>query len=108
MNRRPTKKLVLGLLAISISMASFAHSDDEAPATTDAASKWITSIASLGANTFVAGTADGLLLREAAVCSFKGSSPSELTELYRHPAAVWCVDTTQTAASRASITRATW
>lgn len=68
--------------------------DDEPAA--DAKSVWITSIAPLGESSdFVAATADSLLLREAAVVSFAASNPDELTPLYQHPAAVWCVAATR-------------
>lgn len=53
---------------------------------------WVTSIAPLGrSGRFVAATADGLLLREAAVVSFDAGNPTEMTPLYRHPAAIWQV-----------------
>ncbi len=55
-------------------------------------SLWVTSIVRLGtSDQFVAATADGLLLREAAVYSFHADNPKMLTKMYTHPAAVWCV-----------------
>lgn len=58
-------------------------------------SVWVTSIAPRGSSgEFVAATADGLLLREASVVTFSAANPAELTPLYNHPAAVWCVDAT--------------
>ena len=70
----------------------------------DSKSVWVTSIARLGeTDQFVAATADGLLLREADVCSFNGSNPNELSPLYSHPAAVWCVAATSDGSKVASI-----
>lgn len=67
-------------------------------------STWVTSIAQVGTSAeFVAATADGLLLREAAVVSFQAADPTELKPLYTHPAAVWCVDSTADGSKVASV-----
>jgi len=67
--------------------------DDNASAGAEVQSTWVTDIAPLGSSgTYVAATADGLLLREAAVCSFEATDPSAMSPIYSHPAAVWCVD----------------
>lgn len=55
-------------------------------------SLWVTSIVRIGSSDqFAAATADGLLLREAAVYSFHGENPADRTKIYSHPAAVWSV-----------------
>jgi WD40 repeat protein len=65
---------------------------------------WITSIARVGAtDEFVAASADGLLLREADVYSFKANDPTALTKLYSHPAAVWCVASSSDGGTIASV-----
>ena len=67
-------------------------------------STWVTSIApAQSAGQFVAGTANSLLLREAAVVSFSADAPQKLTTLYSHPAAVWCVATTKDGSTVASV-----
>lgn len=51
---------------------------------------WATSIARLGdSDRYVAATADGLLMREAAVVEFSWTDLSRSTTLYLHPASVW-------------------
>jgi WD40 repeat protein len=81
-----------------------AVAQDQSAGNGDSQSKWITSIARLGsADQFVAATADGLLLREASVYSFHGATPNQLTELYKHPAAVWQVDASGDGAKVASV-----
>lgn len=62
-------------------------------ATAEAApSQWITSIASLSDDgTFVAATANGLLMQPASVDRLTSDQPQARTQLYTHPAAVWCV-----------------
>ncbi|MFK8112613.1 MAG: WD40 repeat domain-containing protein [Rubripirellula sp.] len=80
-----------------------AADDSKSPAT-GAVTTWVTSIAPLGSSSqFVAATADGLLLREATVYSFDAADPSKMTALYSHPAAVWCVDTTDDGSKVASV-----
>jgi WD40 repeat protein len=74
----------------SLSMVHLSAADGEA--VTAPESLWVTSIAQIGSSDqFAAATADGLLLREAAVYSFPGSDPTDRTKLYSHPAAVWSV-----------------
>ena len=55
-------------------------------------SQWITSITQLGSqDTFIASTANGLLMQPASVESFTAQDPKSRTLLYTHPAAVWAV-----------------
>ncbi|MEM0924442.1 MAG: hypothetical protein AAGJ83_00255 [Planctomycetota bacterium] len=65
---------------------------------------WITSIAPLG-DDFVAGRASGLLLRPGAVMKFSLADVSEgkFEQLYEHPAAVWCIDSTTDGKTIASV-----
>ena len=70
---------------------------------TESQATWVTGIAPLSGDTFVASTADGLLLREAAVVSFLGSDVTKQTKLYTHPAAVWCIDTSSNRGLVASV-----
>ena len=69
----------------------------------ETASTWVTSIASLGSNQFVAATADGLLLREASVFKFDAGATDKMTPIYSHPAAVWCMDATDDGSKIASV-----
>ncbi len=90
MNRRSISFCSILLTVVLISGDAF--SEDSAAAT-DSKSTWITSIDQLNSSgQFVAATADGLLLREASVFSFDASNPTQLSPLYTHPAAVWCID----------------
>ena len=90
MNRRSISFCTTLLAVVLISGDAF--SEDSAAAT-DSKSTWITSIDQLNSSgQFVAATADGLLLREASVFSFDASNPTQLSPLYTHPAAVWCID----------------
>jgi WD40 repeat protein len=82
---------------------SAAQSTDAATSTGEETSVWVTSIAPLGANRFVAATANGLLLREATVYSFPAQHPGSLTAMYNHPAAVWCVAATSDGGKVASV-----
>lgn len=55
-------------------------------------SGWATSVAPLGdSGKFVAATADGLLMREAAVVEFDAADLTQATAIYTHPASVWAV-----------------
>ncbi|WP_419189300.1 WD40 repeat domain-containing protein [Stieleria marina] len=70
----------------------------------DQPSVWVTSIAQIGTSEqFVASTANGLLLRESTVTSFDASDPTKLSPLYTHPAAAWCVDSTDDGQTIASV-----
>jgi WD40 repeat protein len=105
MNRRVN---LLVLCSLSIFCSSFLASSrtvtaDDSASPTDSKTTWITSIARFGANKFVAASAGGLLLREATVYSFEANSPAVLTPLYKHPAAVWCVDSTSDGGKVASV-----
>ena len=100
MNRPLTFLLVCPLVFFC---AARPLSADESASPADAKSTWVTSIAPLGAGKFVAATANGLLLREATVYSFEASNPRQLTPLYNHPAAVWCVDSTSDGGKVASV-----
>ena len=89
MKTRCIAALFLGLFTLS------ALADESGGSgSVDSESLWITSIASLGNDSFVAGTATGLLLRPGSVSQFQADAPNELHELYQHPAAVWTVAAT--------------
>jgi WD40 repeat protein len=105
MNRRFALLLFCSLTIFAqTNLAPTGHlSAEEAASPTDSKTTWVTSIATLGANKFVAATANGLLLREATVFSFEASNPGQLTPLYKHPAAVWCVDSTSDGGKVASV-----
>ncbi|TWT91771.1 WD40 repeat domain-containing protein [Stieleria varia] len=78
-----------------IAVASSSVSADQNEPATGSTETWVTSIAPMGdSGRFVASTANGLLLRESDVVSFDPAHPGELTKLYQHPAAVWCVQAT--------------
>ncbi len=83
-------------VTISIAGTSFAADPSAAinPATAAGSGVWVTSVAHVQGDQFVAATADGLLLRESSVCSFSGKAPETLQPLYSHPAGVWAVATT--------------
>ncbi|MCG8652460.1 MAG: hypothetical protein MI861_21645 [Pirellulales bacterium] len=84
-------RLVAILVLVVLAQPSL-HADDD-NTEVEKKSTWVTSISPLGSGgEFVAATADGLLLREAAVVSFQANHPNQLKTLYQHPAAVWCVD----------------
>ncbi|GAA5505528.1 hypothetical protein [Novipirellula caenicola] len=106
MNKRLVDLVCLTTLLIVLGV-SVGNAEDPAEkkenAKDDAASLWVTSIAPLAGDTYVAATADGLLLREAKVKSFSASDPKSLTDLYSHPAAVWCVDATADGKTIASV-----
>ena len=89
MKTRCFAALFLGLLTLSSYADESSGSDP-----VDSESLWITSIASQGDGSFVAGTATGLLLRPGSVSQFKADAPDQLHELYQHPAAVWTVAAT--------------
>ena len=100
MYRRSISLCLTVVFALSGSVYSVAEETDAS----DSKSVWVTSIARLGeTDRFVAATADGLLLREADVCSFEGSNPNDLSALYAHPAAVWCVAATSDGSKVASV-----
>ncbi len=85
----------LNTICFALVMATLVSSQllaEESESESGSESLWITSIARVGTtDEFVAASADGLLLREADVYSFKAYDPTKLTKLYSHPAAVWCV-----------------
>lgn len=56
--------------------------------------QWVTSLSSFDQQDFVAATADGLLMREAAVVLFNRNDLSKIKTLYTHPASVWAVAAT--------------
>lgn len=60
-------------------------------------SRWATGVARVdaadGSNELIVATADGLLLREAAVVATRFGDPSGVRELYHHPVSVWAVAT---------------
>ena len=76
----------------------------EDPPTEQQEATWITSIAPVDSSgQFVAATATSLLLREADVVIFSAGAPDDLTTLYSHPAAVWCVASTRDGQKVASV-----
>ncbi len=81
---------VLGGVTFPSLLSSAAESSDTA-ASPASSGVWVTSIASIGGDQFVAATADGLLLRESAVCRFSAQDPGTLEAIYKHPAGVWAV-----------------
>jgi WD40 repeat protein len=89
---------VVSLLCTSLFAADASKVDSESP------SVWVTGITQMGASgQFVAATANGLLLRESTVTSFDANDPSKLTDLYKHPAAAWCVDSSSDGKTVASV-----
>ena len=72
-------------------MIALADHHEEKSADTE--SLWITSIAP-ARDSFVVGSATGLLLRPGAVSRVSASDVNKLEKLYEHPAAVWAVATT--------------
>lgn len=83
------------LLALAVVIPSVARGDHHESDNKSSADVWVTAIAPIGpSGTFAASTATGLLLRPSEVASFDPADPSAMTKLYEHPAAVWCVDST--------------
>ena len=100
----PTPAALLTLFAVPlISASTTVLADEQGDDGGDAKSVWVTSIAPIGNDRFVAATADGLLLREATVYSFDAADPNDLTPLYQHPAAVWRADATDDGSTVASV-----
>ena len=98
--------LTLLLIANSLSSAAAQKNDaaQENDAASDSQATWVTSIARLGdSSSCAAGTADGLLLRDANVYKFDVAKPNEMTPLYSHPAAVWQVVSTRNGSKIASV-----
>jgi WD40 repeat protein len=81
---------VMGLVPCS-SPANESSPKDASGTSATETGPWVTSIARVGDDTYVAATADGLLLREAKVCRFEGGHPETLEPIYSHPAGVWAV-----------------
>lgn len=109
MNRRSIV-ISIGFVIAAITLGSnglnpAAQADDtpKPSSSKETVSSWVTSIAPLGSNQFVAATADSLLLREASVFKFNASSPNKMTAIYSHPAAVWCVNATEDGKRVASV-----
>ncbi|MCA9139123.1 MAG: WD40 repeat domain-containing protein [Planctomycetales bacterium] len=88
MKTRCYAALFLGLLAVCC------RADETGTANAGSESLWITSIAPSTDDSFVVGTATGLLLRPGTVARFQADAPGELETLYEHPVAVWTVATT--------------
>ncbi len=96
------RSLVSCLVLMTV-FGNIAHSDDNQNKAEDKTT-WVTSITQIGdSDQFAAATANGLLLREAAVMSFNASDPTALTPIYTHPAAVWCVRSTNDGGTIASV-----
>ncbi|GAA4448175.1 hypothetical protein [Novipirellula rosea] len=106
MNKRFVDLVCLTTLFVALGV-TLGNAEDKADkkndAKNDAPALWVTSIAPLSGDTYVAATADGLLLREAQVKTFSVADPTTLTDLYSHPAAVWCVDATADGKTIASV-----
>lgn len=84
--------LAVALMVIGVQTAGFVSAEEGESESDGDRPEWVTSIASLGDDgSFVASSADGLLLREASVYRFDAGSPSRFEKLYDHPAAVWRV-----------------
>ncbi len=85
-----SKSICLALVLAMLPSSQLLAEENESES--GSGSLWITSIDRVGtSDEFVAASANGLLLREADVFSFNANNPNELTKLYSHPAAVWCV-----------------
>ena len=87
------KQLLRAAVITSLSACVLAqvHSEEAGPKDKQQ-SQWITSITQLGSqDTFIASTANGLLMQPASVESFTAQDPKSRTLLYTHPAAVWAV-----------------
>ncbi|MCD0459688.1 WD40 repeat domain-containing protein [Roseiconus lacunae] len=98
-----TLRTTIALLLVAIPFASVRADDsDKASKSIDSESLWITAIDGLDNQTFVAGTATGLLLRPSAVVQFDSDTPNKFEELYQHPAAVWTVATSSNGKTIAS------
>ncbi|TWU26232.1 IgA-specific serine endopeptidase autotransporter precursor [Novipirellula galeiformis] len=102
MNKRFVDLVSLTTLLLCLGV-SIGHAEDKTDKKADAPEVWVTSIAPLTGDTYVAATADGLLLRDASVKSFTIAAPQTMTDLYTHPAAVWCVDATADGSVVASV-----
>lgn len=104
------KRTTLSICSLSLALLFSTVLDGAEPdgGESNAASKnqsqWITSIAQLGdGNSFVAATANGLLMQPASVDAFNVDSPESRTTLYTHPAAVWAVTCTSDGKTVASV-----
>ena len=94
----------IAAMVVTLGLTGSCFADESAGDPAPENATWVTSIAPLGSTgDFVAGTANSLLLREASVVSFDPNAPAELTTLYSHPAAVWCVATTNDGSTVASV-----
>ena len=99
----PARSLASCLLLMMVLVANLASADSPEQKAEDKTT-WVTSIAQIGdSDQFAAATANGLLLREAAVNTFAASDPTLLKPIYTHPAAVWCVVATQDGNTIASV-----
>ena len=95
---------VVCFAALAIVSSSYVVAEDGKEPAVEDHSVWVTSISRLGqSDQFVAGTANGLLLRESTVHSFNQSDPTKLQPIYTHPAAVWCVASTKDGNTVASV-----
>ncbi|KAA5546099.1 hypothetical protein FYK55_04170 [Roseiconus nitratireducens] len=90
--------LLLGLISVT---AAAEPADDSG--SVDSESLWVTSIVPGGGDSFVVGTATGLLLRPGTVSRVKLANTGQLEKLYEHPAAVWDVAATDDANTIASV-----
>ncbi|MEM6473168.1 MAG: hypothetical protein AAF802_26640 [Planctomycetota bacterium] len=95
----------LACLFSFLSPVAFSESPDGDGGPVDGDSLWITSIAPLGSDAFVAGRASGLLLQPGEVLRFTSeqATAGKFEKLYEHPAAVWCIDTTSDGSIVASV-----
>lgn len=103
MKTRCIAALFLGLTTVVFWSGLSKADEQKSSDSIDTESLWITSIAPLGDDQFVTGTATGLLLRPGSVARFQADSPKQLEELYQHPAAVWSIATTDDGKTIASV-----
>lgn len=88
------------VLALSVSLSFASDSDDSQAAAGDQG--WVTSISKAGNDSFVVGSATGLLLRPGTVSRVQSGDHGHSETLYEHPAAVWAVVATPDGKSIAS------
>ena len=84
--------LTLAAVLFLLPMTVLADHHEES-ASVDSESLWITSIAPAG-DSYIVGSATGLLLRPGAVSRVSANDVGTLETLYEHPAAVWSLATT--------------
>ena len=103
---------LIGLVCLALLTFTGVSAEDTPSPNVGKENVWITSIVQIGdSDQFAAGSAQGLLLRESTVQVFQASDPaaflpdgqSAFSTLYKHPAAVWCIDSTSDGKTLASV-----